>query len=208
MKSVGALFARVCDPENLRAAMERAARGKADRPGVMRFLANADSELPALEDDLRNGTYAPAGYDQFRILDPKPRRISCAPFRDRVVHHAVCGVIAPAIERRLIADSFACRQGKGTHRAVLRAQHFARRFGYFCKLDVAQFFDSVDHGVLLRLLTRLFREQRLLSLLGRIIQHPFPGQRPGAGLPIGNLTSQWFANLYLEVIRICFPSGK
>ena len=198
MKSVGGLFDQMCAPENLRSAMERAARGKMDRPGVTRFVANAGSELAALEHDLRSGGYEPSRYDQFRILDPKPRRISCAPFRDRVVQHAVCCVIGPAIERRFSFDSFACREGKGTHRAVLRALEFARRFGYFCKLDVKRFFDNVDHGILLSLLGRLFREQKLLDLLTRIVCHPFPGQNPGKGLPIGNLTSQWFANFYLD----------
>jgi len=178
--------------------MIRAARGKKERPEVARFVANADSELSALEYELRSGTYEPSDYDQFRVMDPKPRRISCAPFRDRVVQHAVCGVIGPVIERRFIFDSFACRQGKGTHRAVLRALEFARRFRYFCKLDVKRFFDSVDHEILLNLLARLFREQNLLNLLARIVCHPFPGQNPGKGLPIGNLTSQWFANFYLD----------
>jgi len=198
MKSLGGCFESICAAGNLRVAMKRAARGKMDRAAVTRFLANADTELEVLEHDLRGGTYEPAGYDQFRIMDPKPRRISCAPFRDRVVHHAVCGVIGPVIERRFVADSFACRKGRGTHRAVLRAQQFARRFRYFCKLDVARFFDSVDHEVLLGLLVRLFREQKLLVLLERIVRHPFPGQEVGKGLPIGNLTSQWFANLYLD----------
>jgi len=198
MKSVGGLFERICAVANLRAAMERAAQGKAGRPGVQRFLADTDRELSTLAQGIRDGSYEPAGYEQFRVMDPKPRRISCAPFRDRVVHHAVCGIIGPVIERRFVPDTFACREGKGTHRAVLRAQQFARRHRYFCKLDIARFFDSVDHGVLIELLRRLFRERALLELLERLVRHPFPGQAPGKGLPIGNLTSQWFANLYLD----------
>jgi len=207
VKSVGGLFQRICDPDNLRGAMIRAARGKADRPGVMRFLANADSEVAALARDLRAGTYIPEGYDQFRIMDPKPRRISCAPFRDRVVHHAVCRVIGPVIERRFIPDSYACRKGKGTHRAILRTQDFARRYGYYCKLDVARFFDSVDHETLLQLLGGLFRERELRVLLERIVRHPIPGQARGKGLPIGNLTSQWFANLYLDGVDHFMKDG-
>ena len=198
MKSFGDLFERVWGPADLHAAMMRAARGKRDRAPVARFLADADAELAALSEEIRSGRYAPRPYTQFRIMDPKPRRISCADFRDRVVHHSLCAAIGPVIEPRLVADTFACRRGKGAHRAVLRAQTLARRFPYFAKLDIERFYDSVDHEVLLGLLGRLFREGRLRELLECIIRHPFPGQTEGKGLPIGNLTSQWFANLYLD----------
>ena len=198
MKSHGGIFELICSLENLRGAMARAARGKRDRQPVMRFLENADRELDALRNELLGGTYKPCNYTQFRVMDPKPRTISCADFRDRVAHHAVCGIIGPFLERRFIADSYACRVGKGTHRAVLRAQHYARRYRYFAKLDVRGFFDSVDHDVLLSVLDRLFRERRLRELLEVIVRHQVPGQDAGKGLPIGNLTSQWFANLYLD----------
>lgn len=198
MKSYGRLFSQVVAVENLRCAMEAAARGKRSRPAVARFLDQADAELARLRGELRSGTYVPQPYRQFRICDPKPRTISCAPFRDRVVHHAVCDVIGPVIERRFIYDSWACRKGKGTHRATARAQGFARRFTHFLKLDVASFFESVDHTVLLDLLERQFRERPLLDLLSRIVEAPAAGGQPGKGIPIGNLTSQWFANLYLD----------
>lgn len=198
MKSYGGLFERICDLANLHSAMVLAARGKRDSGPVNAFLAHADAELCLLREELRSGRYVPRPYQQFTILDPKPRVISCADFRDRVVHHAVCDIIGPLIERRLVADSYACRVGKGTHRAVLRAQELCRRYVYFLKLDVRRFFDSIDHHILLALLSRLFREPELRALLETIVRHPVPGQASGKGVPIGNLTSQWFANLYLD----------
>jgi RNA-directed DNA polymerase len=198
VKSHGGLFARIVEVENLRLAMQAAARGKRDRVTVARFLSEAGDELPRLRDELDGGRYVPRRYRQFRVCDPKPRTISCAEFRDRVVHHAVCDVIGPLIERRFLFDTYACRKGKGTHRATARAQELARQRAYFLKLDVASFLDSVDHGILLGLLARQFREPRLLALLETLVSAPMAGAPPGKGLPIGNLTSQWFANLYLD----------
>ena len=118
MTSYGGVFEFICAPENLRLAMLRAARGKRDWLSVAAFLANAGSELACLRGDLQDGRYDPRPYTQFRVMDPKPRTISCASFRDRVVHHALCGVIGPLIERRFITHCYACRVGKGTHKAV------------------------------------------------------------------------------------------
>ena len=198
MKSHGGLFVRVCALSDLADAMLRAAQGKRSRPPVLAFLDNAESELAALRDEILTGIYQPRPYTQFRIMDPKPRQISCADFRDRVVHHALCAAIGPAIERRMIADNFACRAGLGSHRALLRAMEFSRRHRYFLKTDIRRYYDSVDHGILMGMVERLFRERPLVNLIGRIVRHPVPGQPSGKGLPIGNLTSQWLANLYLD----------
>jgi len=200
MKSYGGLFERIVDPANLRAALDRAAAGKRERAPVQRLLAERETEIPRLAEALRAGTYCPRPYQQFAICDPKPRRISCADIRDRVVHHGVCAVLAPLIERRLIADNYACRQGKGSHRALLRAQAFARRHGWYLKTDIRRYYDSIDHALLLGKLSALCREPALRRLLSVIVLHPIPGQAPGKGLAIGNLTSQWFANLYLDEI--------
>lgn len=200
MKSYGALFARIVAPESLEAAVDRAAQGKHDRPAVQRFLAARAANIDQLAEEIGNGEYRPRPYRQFGILDPKPRLISCADFRDRVVHHAVCAVLAPLIDRRLVTDNFACRIGKGSHRALLRAQQLARRYGWFLKTDIRRYYDSVDHSVLLGKLARLCREPALLGLLRTIVEHPVAGQAPGKGLPIGNLTSQWFGNFYLDEV--------
>jgi len=198
MKSHGGLFERILDPASLNAALDRAARGKRDRVPVQHLLARREVEIPRLREELATGSYRPRPYQQFDISDPKPRRISCADIRDRVVHHAVCAVLAPLIDRRLIADNYACRLGKGSHRALLRAQGFARRHGWYLKTDIRRYYDSVDHAILLGKLGALCREPALRRLLAVILAHPIPGQTPGKGLPIGSLTSQWFANLYLD----------
>lgn len=198
MNSAGGLFDRITEPRNLRNALDRAARGKRHRPCVAQFVAGAEFELWRLSDQLIHGTYRPRPYTQFTITDPKPRRISCADFRDRVLHHALCAVMGPVIEKRFLSDSYACRKGFGSHRAIRRAQHFTRRFPFCLKTDIRKFYDNVKHDRLLALLSRLFRERTLLDLLPRIIRHPVPGQAPGRGLPIGNLTSQWLANFYLD----------
>ncbi|NLV46946.1 MAG: RNA-directed DNA polymerase [Candidatus Hydrogenedentes bacterium] len=157
-----------------------------------------EPELFRLQRELENGDYQPGPYHTFTIREPKERQIAAAPFRDRVVHHAVCAVLEPVFEGRYIYDSYACRKDKGSHRALQRAWSFARHGGYFLKCDVARYFDSVDHEILKAQLRRLFKDARFLALLERIIDHNAPHNAPGKGLPIGNLTSQYFANLYLD----------
>ena len=198
MKSFGGLFEEIVGHENLSAAMLRAAAGKRHRAPVARFLRVAEAELSDLERDLREGSYEPGGYSCFRIRDPKPRTIHCAPFRDRVVHQAVCAVVAPILERRMIDDSFACRRGKGTHRAVLRARTMLRRRRYYLKADIRKYFESVPHARLLEVLFPLFRERTVRELLEKIVFSGAPRPGSGRGLPIGSLTSQWFANYYLD----------
>jgi RNA-directed DNA polymerase len=197
MRRVGGLYPRIVELRNLLAATRRAARGKRDRPSVARFELDLERELLQLQEDLIYGTYRPGAFFTFEVRDPKRRSICAAPFRDRVLHHALCEVIEPVFERRAIFDSYACRRGKGSHAAIARAQDLARRWPFFLKCDVRRFFASVDHRVLRELLERLFVEPRLLALLDCIIDHAPPDAFPGRGLPIGNLTSQHFANLYL-----------
>lgn len=197
MRRVGGLFERIVAFENLLAAERRAARGKRDRTAVQRFEFHLERELIQLQDELRGGRYQPGPFVTFEVQDPKRRAICAAPFRDRVVHHAVCDLLEPVFERRSIHDSYACRKGRGTHSAIARAQSFTRRWPFVLKLDVRRFFASVDHAVLRALLGRLFKEPALIDLLDRIIAAGPPDADPGIGLPIGNLTSQHFANLYL-----------
>ncbi len=198
MKSHGDLFDTITSLPNLERSMFLAAKGKMNRVPVINFINEADTRLPCLRDELLKGDYAPRPYIRFHIKDPKPRTISCADFRDRVVHHAVCDVIGPVVERRFIEHSYACRVGKGSHRAVFQAQRYARKFQYFCKMDIRRFFDSVDHEILMNKFCRLFREWKLIGLVAAILRHGDSGTKPGRGLPIGNLTSQWFANIYLD----------
>jgi hypothetical protein len=197
MRRAGNLFEKVTDFHALRAAVRRAARGKRNRAEVARFLFDEELELLRLQRELMERSYRPGSYFTFMVRDPKRRMISAPPFRDRVVHHALCDRIESVLERPAIFDSYACRRGKGTHAAVDRAQAFARKKRFFLKLDIFKYFDSIDHLILKAALRRLIKDPGLLWLLDVIIDHPPFGAPPGKGMPIGNLTSQHFANLYL-----------
>jgi hypothetical protein len=171
--------------------------------------------LIQLQRELQDQAYRPGAYYSFYIHEPKRRLISAAPFRDRVVHHALCNLIEPPFERSFIKDSYANRVGRGTHRAVDRCQQFARRYPYALQCDIRQFFPSIDHAILRRTLARKVRDEDVRWLIDRILESGigvlseqyamvwFPGDdlfaasRP-RGLPIGNLTSQFWANCYLN----------
>lgn len=197
MKRQSGLFDQITRFENLLLAARKAAQGKRDRATVARFEFHLEQELLILQETLQEGSYQPGAFFTFEIHDPKRRRICAAPFRDRVVHHAVCNVLEPVFEKRLIFDTYACRPGKGTHAAIERVQRFARRHGYFLKCDIRKFFQSIDHEILKSLLARIFKDRALFDLLERVIDHAPPDAEPNKGLPIGNLTSQHFANQYL-----------
>jgi retron-type reverse transcriptase len=214
MKTYKNLYPEICTLENLFLAFRAAAKGKRGRADVAVFERDLEPNLFDLQRELCAQTYRPGPYFHFPIRDPKPRIISAAPFRDRVVHHALVRVIEPIFERRFIHDSYACRVGKGTHRALDRCQYFTRRFRYVLQADLVHFFPSVDHAILHHTLARLIADARTMWLVDQIIDsgrgvpnpHPpayFPGDdlfaanRP-RGLPIGNLTSQFWANCYLD----------
>ena len=197
MKRHGRLFERITAFDNLLLAANRALKGKKRKRGAAAFYFDMENELLVIEKELRNGRYAPMPYRDFHVYEPKRRKICAADFRDRVVHHAICNVLEPTLDRGLIFDTYACRRGKGSHAAVRRTQEFSRRFGYFLKCDIRGYFENVDHRELKTLLSRKIKDKRLLNLLCVIIDHPVPQGRPGKGIPIGNLTSQLFANIYL-----------
>ena len=198
MRSYGHLWQAITSGENLLAAWHRARRGHSHSSSVLAFGRNLGENLSLLRRSLVEGGYSPGVYRQFRIFDPKPRTISCAPVADRIVHHALCAVIAPLLERSFVSVSFACREGYGAHSACRLARRYAGRAQYFCKMDIRHYFDSVEHSRLLSVLFPIFRENPVRNLIDRIVRHPVPGMPTGRGLPIGNLTSQWFANAYLN----------
>ncbi len=193
----GPCFARVACFSALVRAAGVASRGHRRSTEVADYLLEVEGNCLTLERELQDGSYAPGAYRTFRIRDPKPRVISAAPFRDRVVHHALCAEIEPALERDAAPESFACRRGKGTLAALRHARAMARRFCYSLKLDVRHFFETASHAVLRRLLFRRIADPALRKLIDRLLQAGAPGSPPGQGLPIGNLTSQHFANFYL-----------
>lgn len=213
MRRAGDLFEEVCSFDNLLLAARKAQAGKRYRPDVLLFNLRLEDSLHRLARELREETYRPEEHRHFLIHEPKERWISAAPYRDRVAHHAVCNVIEPFLDRRLIFDCWANRRGKGSHRAVLRYQRFAGRFRFALKMDIRKYFPSMDHEILKAQYRRLFKDARLLRLLDAIIDgvespEPVVAYFPGdglftpyerrRGLPIGNLTSQLFANLYLD----------
>ncbi len=197
MKRHSHLFERIVTFDNLLFAAQKAMRGKKNKQRVAHFLFHLETELFKLQDELQTGKWQPCDYRIFEIREPKPRRISATDFRDRVLHHAICNILEPIFDRRLIYDTWACRPGKGSHAAVKRAQFFARQYPYFLKCDIRHYFESIDHHILKHLLQKMIKDAPLLAVLTRIIDHPLPGSSPNKGLPIGNLTSQHFANLYL-----------
>lgn len=197
MKRHGNLFERVVTFENLLLASQNAIRGKKDKRAVASFYFHLENELLSLQSELISGEYQPRPFIQFEVREPKVRKICSSDFRDRVVHHGVCNFIEPIFESKSIYDSYACRQDKGAHSAVKRCQAFTRKFGYYLKCDIRKFFESIDHEILKSMLQRTFKDPKLLSLLNIIIDHRVDGNAPGKGMPIGNLTSQHFANYYL-----------
>lgn len=214
------LYNQLCHFEDLLEAYRRARRGKRSRPDVAAFEFRCEEHLHQLAQELRDGSYRPGSYRSFRVTESGKRRvISAAPFRDRVVHHALCALLEPIWEPRFIHDSYASRPGKGTHAALDRAQHFARGHGYALQLDMQQFFPSIDHAILRELLAHHVADARIMALIDQILAGGaatlrdeyhmvyFPGDdlfainRP-RGLPIGNQTSQFWANVFLHPLDL------
>jgi RNA-directed DNA polymerase len=202
------LFPDLIRLDNLWQAYRRAAKGKRGKVPVAAFERDLGVNLLRLQSQLGDLSYRPGSYHFIRIRDPKHRFVSAGPFRDRVVHHALCNVTDPLFERTFIGDSYANRVGKGTHRALDRAQHFARRFPLVLQCDVREFFPSIDHEILRAILARKVADPEVLWLIDLILDNGaevlrdeyrmvyFPGddllavERP-RGLPIGNLISQF-----------------
>ena len=202
-----ALFEAIASPERLFAAFEEFRKGKGKRPDVQEFEAHLEEHIFALHRDLMSGAYRHGPYSVFTICDPKQRPIHKATVRDRVLHHAVFAALNTVFEPTFIAHSFSCRKGKGTHRGVNTLETILRqtsrngtRTCFALKCDVRRFFASVDHDVLLGILSRRINDHRVLRLLQCIIAS-FPsndGVVAVRGIPIGNLTSQLFANVYMN----------
>lgn len=206
----------VASLDNLWLAWRKARRGKRQRPDVEAFGWRVENHLLDLSRELREGTWKPGGYREFEIFEPKRRTIAAAPFRDRVVHHALCNLLAPALERSFLARSFSCQIGKGTTAARECCRQLTNRFSYVLKCDVSKFFPSIDHAILLEKLADRVCCKGVMTLIRQILESYrsdtgvqaacFPGDdliavahRP-RGLPIGNLTSQLWGNFYLDAM--------
>jgi len=212
MKRFGNIYPKIYDYENLYQAYRSARKEKTERGEVMAFTAHLEENLIEIQNQLMWHTYKPGRYREFYVSDPKKRLIMALPFRDRVVQWAIYRQINYLLDKRYIPTSYACRIGGGTQRAVHQLQQYIRHTPgevYVLKLDVSKYFYRIDHDVLLDILHRIFKDQELLELLRRIIDDDQGGglfgidietgeREAGVGMPIGNLTSQMFANLYLN----------
>ncbi len=212
MKRYRDIYPDIYDYENLYEAYRSARKGKTQRSEVMAFTRDLEGNLIELQNELVWHTYHVGRYREFYVTDPKKRLIMALPFRDRVVQWAIYRQINYLLDKRYIPTSYACRVGGGTQRAVHQLQQYIRHTPgevYVLKLDVSKYFYRIDHAVLLDILHRIFKDRDLLELLRRIIDDEQGGglfginietgeREAGVGMPIGNLTSQMFANLYLN----------
>ncbi|MEK7077876.1 MAG: reverse transcriptase domain-containing protein [Patescibacteria group bacterium] len=193
------VFNRVISLENLFLAWREFKKGKRKRPDVQDFEFNLEDNLFQLRHELKNQTYRHGSYTPFCVTDPKLRHIHKATVRDRVLHQAVFRVLYPVFDKYFIFDSYSCRVGRGTHRAVTRLETFCRKLSrnnaravFALKCDIKRFFDSVDQEILIGLISRKIKDTNALCLVEKIVKS-FP-----KGLPLGNVTSQLFANIYLN----------
>ena len=165
-----AMYAQLCSWDNLLLAYRKAAKGKRGHPNVAGFEYRLEDNLLALQQELKSFSYHPGAYASFYIHEPKRRLISAAPFRDLVIHHALCNLIEPVFERLFIPDTYANRVGKGTHRALDRLQYFCRHYPYALQCDVQQFFPSIDHAILKAELDSHIPDPGALWLVDRILE--------------------------------------
>ena len=205
MQRVDNLFPTFCSFQNLLLAWRKTRRGSGRTAEAALFFKDLEKELLSLRSELQTGAWQPQPFRFFDIFDPKHRTIAVSHYSDRVMHHALVNVLEPVFENTFIADSFATRKGKGVHAAVFRAQHFLRGHAFYLKTDIEKFFDSVNHDILLDILARKIKDRPLLDVCEKVIRHGarLPSQREerlggNIGLPIGNRTSQFFANVYLD----------
>lgn len=195
MHRVGYLFEEVLSYQNFSTAFAQAWKGASHKQAAYKDYFHKENLLFELKEEIMDNRYKPSKFSFFKIYDPKERIIAVAPFRDRVVHHALINVIEPVYERIFIYDSYATRKNKGTHAAVRRAQQFMQKTQWYLKMDIKKYFSSIDHDILMALIRRKIKDNKVYNLIDKIVRHP---EFLRIGLPIGNLTSQFFANVYLN----------
>jgi len=213
MKRQTNLWEQLTSFENIHLAFKKAIRGKGYKPYTMQFVQNLEHHLLTIQSQLIDKTYQPGNYQTFFIYEPKKRMISAAPFVDRIVHHCLINIIGPIFEATFIGQSYANQTGKGTHKAIRDVQSMMQKNDYIMHCDIRKYFPSIDHDILKALIHRKIKDQNVLWLIYLIIDNSnpqefvidyFPGDNlftpieRRKGLPIGNLTSQFFANIYLN----------
>ncbi len=196
MKRQGALIEKIAEIDNLYLAWIKAKKGKQNKPSVVLFEQNIEHNLLSMQNDLLSGNIDVGNYNYFKIYDPKERTICAASFPERVLHHAIMAICANRFEKNLIDNTFATRKNKGTYAALDKAKKNAKKYKWVAKLDVKKYFDNINHFILNQNLTKLFKDPFVLSIFDKIIRTY--ETKTEVGLPIGNLTSQYFANYYLS----------
>ena len=202
MKTYNNLYDKICLFDNIYDAYLKARKNKRYHRETLKFTYNLEENLISIQQDLINKTYKTGEYKHFIVREPKERLISALPFRDRVVQHAICNIIEPIFEKSFIYDSHTCRRGFGVLSGVLRTTKFLRAVSqdskkvYCLKCDISKYFPSINHDVLKMLIRKKIRCKDILSLIDEIIDKS--GNQ--CGMPIGNLTSQLFANVYLNYL--------
>ena len=214
MKTYSNLYDNLCSYENLQLAFRKAKKGKSSKQYVIEFEKNLEDNLLMLRSELLLHSYKPQTLKTFILRDPKTRKISKSDFKDRVVHHALCNIIENIFDRRFIYDSYANRKGKGVHLALKRFDYFKRKvscngktrincvgdsdvIGYILKADIKHYFEEVDHQILINILKKKIRDDRIIWLIKQILKN-HKTKIEGKGMPLGNLTSQFFAKVYLN----------
>ncbi|MEK6941122.1 MAG: reverse transcriptase/maturase family protein [Nanoarchaeota archaeon] len=204
MKTYNHLWQQLCTYEHLKASYDKAKEGKTYRASVQKFEEHYEEELSKLLIELQNKTYTPQLLKQFILRDPKTRKICVSDFRDRVVHHALINIIHPIFDPKLVYDSYASRVGKGTSLALRRFDQFKRKVTknntkscYIFKADIKHYFQTVDQEILLDMIKKYIKDENVLWLIRKILNN-YHGEEEGKGMPLGNWTSQFFANIYLN----------
>lgn len=207
MKRQGNLYSEICEFENLNNAFLKVSKGRRFSKDILQYKINLEDKLTILQNELINKNYIPSSYRTFTIHKPKERIIYVSSVKDRVVHHAIMNVVAPIWDRLFIYDSYACRKGKGTHAGVKRTVKFLRKSVqqwnkvYCLKCDIKKFFPSINHRIMLQTIERNIKCQDTIQLFEQIIYAIGNKNDPASkNMPIGNLISQWSANLYLNVL--------
>ncbi|MFH1889353.1 MAG: reverse transcriptase domain-containing protein [Nanoarchaeota archaeon] len=205
MKIYKNLYSEVCSIQNLVLAWRKARKGKTKKHYVQKFEKNLGKNIKSLHNNLKCQTYKPRPLKTFILRDPKTRKISKSHFRDRIVHHAIVNILEPIYEKSFIFDNCACRKGKGSLLALNRFRKFQRKVtnnltsrAYCLKADIKQYFREVNHNFLIAVLRKKISDEEIISLIKLILKNNVSDNPIGKGMPLGNLTSQFFANVYLN----------
>lgn len=204
-KSFNIKYKDIISVSNLLKAWDEFLPGKKKRGDVCEFSKNLMENIFSLHRDLSNKFYKHGGYKAFNVSDPKPRNIHKASVRDRLLHHAVYRILCPHFDKTFCSESYSCRLGKGTHRAINKFRNFAYKESknhsktlWVLKCDIKKFFASINHEILIKILREYIKDEYIISLLEKIVRSFNTKYKINTGLPLGNLTSQLLVNIYMN----------